>query len=63
LDFCYECDTYPNCKEFRVLADHSLKYGESLAENLEKIKVDEVEEWLERNNTVFLLSDHISELC
>jgi hypothetical protein len=47
LDFCYECDIYPNCKEFRALADHSLKYGESLAENLEKIKASEVEEWLE----------------
>ena len=47
LDFCYECDTYPNCKKFRALADHSLKYGESLAENLEKIKASEVEEWLE----------------
>jgi len=47
LDFCYECDIYPNCKEFRALADHSLKYGESLAENLEKTKAGEVEEWLE----------------
>jgi hypothetical protein len=47
LEFCYECDIYPNCKEFRALADHSLKYGESLAENLEKIKAGEVEEWLE----------------
>ena len=47
LEFCYECDVYPGCEKFRGLADHSLKYGESLTDNLKKIKLGQVEEWLE----------------
>lgn len=47
LDFCYECDMYPNCENFTELANHSLKYGESLTDNLKKIEAGKVEEWLE----------------
>lgn len=47
LDFCYQCDMYPNCKNFRELADHHLlRYSENLTDNLKKIKAGEVEEWL-----------------
>ncbi len=47
LDFCYECDEYPNCREFRGLANHHLiRYGESLTENLAKIETGKVEKWL-----------------
>jgi len=47
LNFCYECTIYPNCEKFRALAKHSLTYGEDLAENLNKIRTNKVEEWLE----------------
>ena len=47
LDFCYECDTYPNCEKFRGIAEWCLKKGENLVENLDKIKAGNVEEWLE----------------
>jgi len=46
VEFCNECDTYPDCENFRKLANHSLKYGESLDDNLKKIKTGKVEEWL-----------------
>ncbi len=46
LDFCYECDIYPNCEKFGDLANHLLKYSESLTENLKKIKAGKIEEWL-----------------
>ena len=47
LDFCYECDTYPNCQKFRDLADSCVRHGEQLMENLSKIESGRVEEWLE----------------
>ena len=50
LDFCYECDEYPDCKKFRQLADDCLKQGENLMENLSKIKAGKVEEWLEEED-------------
>ena len=46
LNFCYECDKYPNCEKFGELANNSLKYGESLTDNLKKVKTGKVEEWL-----------------
>ena len=47
LEFCYECDIYPNCEKFRDLADHCLeKHREDLVDNLSKIEAGEVEEWL-----------------
>ena len=50
LDFCYECDTYPNCKKFREIADSCLTHGENLMENLNKIESGRVEEWLEEED-------------
>ena len=47
LNFCYECDTFPNCKKFRQIANYCLKRNEDLVENLNKIKVGKVQEWLE----------------
>ena len=47
LDFCYECDTYPNCKKFREIADSCVRHGENLMENLSKIESGKIEEWLE----------------
>jgi len=47
MDFCYECDEYPNCKKFHLIADSCSKYGENLIENLNKIKAGRAEEWLE----------------
>jgi len=38
------------CKKFREIADSCIKHGESLMENLNKIKSDEVNEWLEKEN-------------
>ena len=51
LDFCYECDTYPNCKKFRDIADSCVRHGENLMENLNKIESRRVEEWLEDEET------------
>ena len=45
--FCYECDTYPDCKKFHVIADYCLKRSEDVMENLRRIKAGEVDEWLE----------------
>ena len=50
VKFCYECDVYPRCKRFHSIADHSLKRGEDLMANLEKIKAGKVEEWLEEED-------------
>ena len=50
LNFCYECDTYPNCEKFHRVADYALKRGENLVENLAKIKAGKVEEWLEEED-------------
>lgn len=50
MDFCYECNEYPDCKKFREIADSCLKHRESLMENLNKIKAGKVEEWLEEEN-------------
>lgn len=50
LDFCYECDTYPECKKFLVVSDSCLKHGESLTENLSRIEAGKVEEWLEEED-------------
>lgn len=46
LDFCYECDTFPECEKFHGIADYLLKRGENLMENLDRIKAGKVEEWL-----------------
>ena len=46
FDYCCECDIYPNCEKFGELANHLLKYSESLTENLKKITAGKVEEWL-----------------
>jgi len=50
LDFCYECSTYPDCRNFHRVADYLLKRGENLMENLSKVKVGKVEEWLEEED-------------
>lgn len=50
LDFCYECDTYPECEKFHTIADSCLKQGEDLMENLNTIKAGEVEERLEEED-------------
>jgi len=50
LNFCYQCDTYPECEKFRGIAESCLKRGENLMENLEKIKAGKVEEWLEEED-------------
>ena len=51
LDFCYECDDYPECEKFHGIADHLVSRGEDLMENLEKIKAGKVDEWLEEEDT------------
>jgi superfamily II DNA helicase RecQ len=50
LNFCYECDTYPECAKFHEIADEELKRGENLMENLNKIKIGKVKEWLEEED-------------
>jgi|Deesub1362B_J571_1020462.scaffolds.fasta_scaffold00621_1 hypothetical protein len=47
LNFCYECDIYPECEKFHEIADFCLKYGANLIENLNKIKTGKIAEWLE----------------
>ncbi|MFQ6085224.1 MAG: DUF3795 domain-containing protein [Candidatus Bathyarchaeia archaeon] len=46
LNFCYECDVYDQCERFGDLFESTLKYGENLRKNLERIKVGEAEQWL-----------------
>lgn len=50
LDFCYQCNTYPNCEKFRVIYEASLKRGDNLMENLEKIQASKVQEWLKEED-------------
>ena len=50
LNFCYECNTYPNCDRFHEIADSCIKHGENLIENLDKIKAGKVEEWLQEED-------------
>jgi len=50
LNFCYECDVYPECEKFHKIADFYLKHGDNLIENLAKIKAGKVVEWLEAEN-------------
>jgi len=50
LNFCYECDTYPECERFSRIADSCLKHGEDLTTNLNKIKTGKVEEWLKEED-------------
>jgi hypothetical protein len=50
LNFCYECDMYPECEKFHAEADSCLKHGENLMDNLNRIKAEEVEEWLEEED-------------
>jgi len=50
LDFCYECNTYPNCGKFQIIYDSELKHGENLIQNLDKLKAGKVEEWLEEED-------------
>jgi predicted flap endonuclease-1-like 5' DNA nuclease len=46
-DFCYECNTYPDCRKFRRVSGYLLKRGENLMENLSKIKAGKADKWLE----------------
>jgi len=50
LNFCYECDKYPDCEKFQEIADGCLKHGENLMKNLDKIKTGRVEEWLKEED-------------
>lgn len=50
LDFCYECNIYPQCGKFREISESCLKHGEDLTENLNRIKAGKVEEWLEEED-------------
>ena len=46
LKFCFECEIFPNCKNFQMIYKPYLKAHENLIENLERIKTGEVKEWL-----------------
>lgn len=46
LDFCFQCESYPECEKFREPFDSCLERGENLMENLGKIEAGRVEEWL-----------------
>ena len=48
LQFCYECEAYPNCEKFQEIFKSELKHGENLMENLERIRTGDVEKWLEK---------------
>lgn len=50
LNFCYECDVYPNCQKFRRVADFSSERDENLVDNLDKIRQGKVEEWLKEED-------------
>jgi len=50
LNFCYECSKYPDCEKFRFIADSCSRHGENLMENLDRIRVGEVMEWLEEED-------------
>jgi hypothetical protein len=51
LDFCYQCDIYPDCEKFLELGEIASKMEvEDLMENLEKIKAGKVAEWLEEED-------------
>lgn len=48
FDFCYQCNQYQNnsCEKFEKLAKGYLEVGEDLRANLQRIRKDEIEEWL-----------------
>ena len=46
LKFCFECEIFPDCKNYQMIYKPYLKAGENLIENLERIKAGEVKEWL-----------------
>lgn len=51
LDFCYQCDLYPDCEKFSELGETATKLEvEDLMDNLEKIKAGKVAEWLEEED-------------
>jgi len=46
LDFCFQCDNYPDCSKFQKWYGVFKKYGEDLINNLKQIKNGQIEEWL-----------------
>jgi hypothetical protein len=58
LEFCYQCGEYENraCEKFEKLAKGYLEDGEDIRANLERIKKDEIEQWLRESEELYKCS-------